>query len=89
VRREGWQLDLGARPIDSSTVHFRVWAPHAKQVSINLIGQSELVTRLPIPMKSCERGYFEVAVLGTKPGTRYRYVLDGQLVSITRSPKFS
>jgi maltooligosyltrehalose trehalohydrolase len=78
VSRERWQLDLGARPVGSSIVHFRVWAPHAKQVSINLIGQYELAIRAPVQMNPCERGYFEATVVGAGPGARYRYVLDGQ-----------
>src|ERR1044072_2334019 len=78
VRSGRWQLDLGARPIDSSTVHFRVWAPHAKQVSINFIGQFEPAIRPPVQMHPSEHGYFDVTVSGTKPGARYRYVLDGQ-----------
>jgi maltooligosyltrehalose trehalohydrolase len=77
-KREGWQLDLGAWPIGSSKVHFRVWAPRAKRVSIDLVGQSQLPIHLPVPMKPCERGYFETTVLGIEPGIRYRYVLDGQ-----------
>ena len=59
-------------------VHFRVWAPHAKQVSINLFGQCELAIRPPVQMKPCERGYFEATVVGAGPGARYRYMLDGQ-----------
>src|ERR1041384_5353447 len=78
VRSGRWQLDLGARPIDSSTVHFRVWAPHAKQVSINFIGQFETAIRPPVQMNPSEHGYFDVTVSGTEPGARYRYVLDGQ-----------
>jgi len=78
LRREAWQLDLGAWPVGSSKVHFRVWAPYAKRVSIDLVGQSQLPIHLPVQMKPCERGYFEATVLGIEPGTRYRYVLNGQ-----------
>ena len=78
LKGEGWQLDLGARTIGSSKVHFRVWAPRVKCVSIDLGGQSQSPIPLPIQMKPCERGYFEATVLGLEPGMRYRYVLDGQ-----------
>jgi maltooligosyltrehalose trehalohydrolase len=78
VRREGWQLDLGAWPIGSSQVHFRVWAPYAKRVSVDFVGRSQLPISLPVQMKPCERGYFEATALGIEPGTRYRYVLDGE-----------
>ncbi|MGH3056464.1 MAG: alpha-amylase family glycosyl hydrolase, partial [Gaiellaceae bacterium] len=62
----------------SSTVHFRVWAPHAKQVSVDLVGQSQLGIHPPVQMTPCEGGYFEATVFETGPGARYRYVLDGQ-----------
>ncbi len=78
VKREGWQLDLGAWPVGSSKVHFRVWAPYAKRVSVDLVGQSQLPLALPVQMKPCERGYFETTAVGIEPGVRYRYVLDGQ-----------
>jgi maltooligosyltrehalose trehalohydrolase len=78
LRREAWQLDLGAWPVGSSKAHFRVWAPRAKRVSVDLVGQSQLPIHLPVQMKPCERGYFEATVFGIEPGTRYRYVLDGQ-----------
>src|SRR6266478_3110772 len=78
VRREGWQLDLGAWPIGSSKIHFRVWAPYAKRVSVDFVGRSQLPISLPVQMKPCERGYFEATASGIEPGARYRYVLDGQ-----------
>src|SRR5262247_4243486 len=86
LKGEGWQLDLGARTIGSSKVHFRVWAPRVKCVSIDLGGQSQLPIPLPIQMKPCERGYFEATVLGLEPGMRYRYVLDGRRHVLTRHP---
>jgi len=76
--KERWQLELGAWPSGSSKVHFRVWAPYAKQVAVDLLGQSEVPREPPIQMNPCERGYFEATVGGIEAGTRYRYVLDGQ-----------
>jgi maltooligosyltrehalose trehalohydrolase len=78
VTRERWQLDLGAWPSDSSKVHFRVWAPYAKRVAVDLVGQSQLARDPPVPMTPCEHGYFEATVCGIEPGAHYRYVLDGQ-----------
>jgi len=78
LTREGWQLDLGAWPIGSSKIHFRVWAPYANQVAVELLGQSQLPIDSPVQMKPCERGYFEATVCGIEPGAHYRYVLDGQ-----------
>jgi maltooligosyltrehalose trehalohydrolase len=76
--QERWQLHLGAWPIGSSTVHFRVWAPYAKRVTVDLVGPSQLPRDQPIQLKPCEHGYFEATVCGIEPGARYRYVLDGQ-----------
>ena len=78
VTREGWQLDLGAWPVGSSKVHFRVWAPYAERVAVDLIGQSQLPIDPPVQMNPCERGYFEATAVGIEPGARYRYVLDGR-----------
>ena len=55
-----------------------MWVPHAKHLSIKLVGQSELAMRPPVQMNPSERGYFDLAVTGTGLGTRYRYVLDGK-----------
>lgn len=76
--KERWQLHLGAWPIGSSKVHFRVWAPYAKRVTVDLVGPSLLPRDQPIQLKSCEHGYFEATVCGIEPGARYRYVLDEQ-----------
>ena len=78
VKREGWQLDLGAWPVGSSNVRFRVWAPYAKRVAVDLVGPSQLPLYPPVQLKPCERGYFEGTASGIGSGTRYRYVLDGQ-----------
>ena len=78
VSREGWKLDVGAWPIGLSKVHFRVWAPYAKRVLVDVDRQSQLPIYVPVQMKPCERGYFEATVFGIEPGARYRYVLDGQ-----------
>lgn len=76
--KERWQLHLGAWPIGPSKVHFRVWAPYAKRVTVDLVGPSLLPRDQPIQLKSCEHGYFEATVCGIEPGARYRYVLDEQ-----------
>jgi maltooligosyltrehalose trehalohydrolase len=55
-----------------------VWAPYAKQVSVNIIGQSELAIRPSVEMIPSGCGYFDVTVSETEPGARYQYVLDGQ-----------
>ncbi|MFQ5992321.1 MAG: alpha-amylase family glycosyl hydrolase, partial [Nitrospiraceae bacterium] len=71
-RRAGWSLDIGARPLGPSSVHFRVWAPRARSVAVRLVGRGEKT----IPMEPCERGYFEATASGIPVGSRYVYVLD-------------
>ncbi|MBD0304937.1 MAG: malto-oligosyltrehalose trehalohydrolase [Nitrospiraceae bacterium] len=68
-----WSLTLGATLLDSSTVQFRVWAPHARTVAVKLMDGS----REPIPMPPSQLGYYEVTVKGLHAGMRYRYILDG------------
>lgn len=68
--KELWQLQLGAWPIGPSKVHFRVWAPYAKQVEVDLSGPSQRPSGHPVQLKTCELGYFEATVCGVEPGAR-------------------
>ncbi|MBX3332749.1 MAG: malto-oligosyltrehalose trehalohydrolase [Nitrospira sp.] len=70
---EKWSLDIGATPRSGDAVKFRVWAPYAKSVAVQLVDQD----RVMVPMQRDERGYFETVVTGVVPRSRYRYVLDG------------
>lgn len=70
---EKWSLDIGATPTTGDAVKFRVWAPYAKSVAVQLVDQD----RVMVPMQRDERGYFETVVTGVVPRSRYRYVLDG------------
>jgi maltooligosyltrehalose trehalohydrolase len=69
-----WHMDLGALLLDASTVRFRVWAPHTRAMAVRLMDDS----REPIPMSRDDFGYHEVTVGHLKPGTLYRYVLNGE-----------
>ncbi len=69
-----WHMDLGALLLDGSTVRFRVWAPYAQAMAVRLMDDA----REPIPMSQHDLGYYEVTVGHLKPGTLYRYVLNGQ-----------
>jgi maltooligosyltrehalose trehalohydrolase len=66
-----WEPTLGAIHLENQQCRFRVWAPNASQVEVNLCG-----SRL-VPLRPGEHGYFEAAVEGVEPGTRYLYRLDG------------
>lgn len=71
---KSWQLDLGARMIEGDLVRFKVWAPLANTVAVELVDQD----RMAIPMQPLPKGYFEATVEGVGPRARYRYLLDGK-----------
>lgn len=73
MQQPEWSLEIGANPIDADSTHFRVWAPNAQSVAVQLIDQD----RITVPMQRDKSGYFETVVSGTVPGSRYRYVLNG------------
>lgn len=64
---------LGAEP-GPEGVHFEVWAPHARQVLVQIEGAEP--PRQALTRK--EDGYFHAVVPGAGPGTRYRFVVDGE-----------
>jgi maltooligosyltrehalose trehalohydrolase len=71
ARQDGWQPRLGA-VVDGQGVCFRVWAPTASSVELELEHGSLL------PMAAEAEGYFTLRREGMAPGTRYRYRVDGR-----------
>ena len=69
-----WTLDLGATILDSTTVHFRVWAPTARRVRVKFFTPA----REPHPLNKNREGYWEANVSGVKPGSTYKYVIDDE-----------
>src|SRR5665213_202649 len=66
------RLPVGAEIQPQGGVHFRLWAPAAKNVTIELDGQvSHEMTAEP-------NGYFAALIDGATTGTRYRFRPDGQ-----------
>ncbi len=63
---------LGARPLADGHCEFRVWAPDARRVELDLpeAGRRESMT-------AGEFGEFAVRVSDVAAGARYRFVLDG------------
>jgi malto-oligosyltrehalose trehalohydrolase len=53
-------------------VTFRLWAPAARKV--------ELLTDAARDMTAAEHGWFETRIAGARPGTRYRFRIDDELV---------
>jgi maltooligosyltrehalose trehalohydrolase len=73
--REVWRLKRGAE-VDrgGKGVRFSVWAPHAQQVQVRLLGGGAKGTHA---LRRGERGVFESVVKGAAAGDDYVYVLDG------------
>lgn len=71
---EPWRLDLGATVLGSDRVQFRVWAPSARTMAVELTDQN----RTAVPMQAAGSGLFEATVEGIGPRARYRYLLDGK-----------
>jgi maltooligosyltrehalose trehalohydrolase len=67
----GWEPTLGAIPLSKERTRFRVWAPLARTVELDLGG------KVRVPLEPREHGYYEAEVDGAGPGTRYLYRLDG------------
>jgi len=65
------RLPVGAEPAAGGGVHFRVWAPRRRSVSVLLDGESD-ATALAAEMG----GYFSGVVHKARTGSRYRYLLD-------------
>jgi maltooligosyltrehalose trehalohydrolase len=63
---------LGATPCQDGRTSFRVWAPNATQVQLELPGGRA------VALEPRELGYHAVAVDGAPPGTRYRYRVNGR-----------
>jgi maltooligosyltrehalose trehalohydrolase len=68
VRR---RLPIGADLVDDG-VHFRVWAPSWRDVTLVLDAHE-------LPMRAEPRGYFAAHVAGLAAGARYRFRLGDQL----------
>jgi maltooligosyltrehalose trehalohydrolase len=64
-----WTLDFGAR-LTPDGVQFRVWAPHAQSVAVQLGSEAQ-------PLARHDEHIFEALVPEACAGTEYRYVIDG------------
>jgi maltooligosyltrehalose trehalohydrolase len=67
-------MPFGAECRDDGSVRFRLWAPAARQVELYL-GDANKPMR--IAMEICEEGWFELTTDLAKPGTEYRFRIDG------------
>jgi maltooligosyltrehalose trehalohydrolase len=69
------ELPFGAE-VGSDGVRFRVWAPRASSVSLQL----ETANSVPLALTREAGGWFSLATAEARPGTRYRYDVDGRTV---------
>lgn len=66
------RLPVGAEATTAG-VHFRVWAPSRKRVDVVLDQDLQKI----IPLIREDGGYFSGAAADARPGSRYKYRLDG------------
>jgi maltooligosyltrehalose trehalohydrolase len=64
------RLPVGAEPISSGGVHFRVWAPRCREVVVEIEGLE------PAALQSEPDGYFSLWSQPARVGMRYRFRLD-------------
>lgn len=69
----GWQLPMGAA-VYPGGVRFRVWAPAAKRVEVEVYLLQGTVVQ---PLVPTDNGLHEGFVAGIGPGALYKYRLDG------------
>ncbi|MGA9508671.1 MAG: malto-oligosyltrehalose trehalohydrolase [Candidatus Sulfotelmatobacter sp.] len=67
-------MPFGAEYRDDGKVRFRLWAPAARQVEISLEGSKESKR---IALERREHGWFELVTNVAKPGTLYRFRING------------
>ncbi len=73
VARRHEPLGFGAECVEDG-VRFRLWAPAARQVDVVLEDEGVVV-----PMDALEGGWFQVTSGQARPGSLYRYRIDGGL----------
>jgi maltooligosyltrehalose trehalohydrolase len=71
-------MPFGAECREDGSVRFRLWAPAAHQVELCLAG-SNRGTRLSLELslEQFDDGWFELVTDAAKPGTQYRFRIDG------------
>jgi maltooligosyltrehalose trehalohydrolase len=67
------RFPIGAEYRQGEGTHFRVWAPAAREVEVVFDGGSPAAA----PLQAEPHGYFSGRIAAARPGTRYRFRLDG------------
>src|SRR5579863_3374680 len=68
-------MPFGAECRDDGRVRFRLWAPAAQRVELSLAGAEANPKRFPLERK--DGGWFELVTREARPGTHYRFRIDG------------
>ena len=72
--RDALEVSLGATILDDGRTRFRLWAPQAREVMVQILEP----TNGSFPMTDGGKGYFE-ATVNVSTGALYTYLLDGAL----------
>jgi maltooligosyltrehalose trehalohydrolase len=67
-------MPFGAQFLEDGSVRFRLWAPAARQVELCL-GEEQQSTSPPL--EQLDQGWFALVTDAAKPGTQYRFRIDG------------
>jgi len=70
-------MPFGTRLLGDGRVRFRLWAPAASRVVLELETPGA-TGPLCLDMKHCGQGWYELDTHHAGPGTRYRYAVDGR-----------
>jgi len=62
-------MPFGAEILDDAAVRFRLWAPRAQSLAVELPSNS-------LPMSALDDGWFECITREAGPGTRYQFTVD-------------
>jgi maltooligosyltrehalose trehalohydrolase len=68
-----YKMPFGAERRNDGSVRFRLWAPAARRVEICLAGSKK---SMRLPLKRCDKGWFELVTDAAKTGTEYRFLID-------------
>jgi malto-oligosyltrehalose trehalohydrolase len=77
-------MPFGAAVTDDG-VHFRLWAPAAARVDLEIDGGSQQ----RIAMQAMREGWFELTTRDARAGTRYRYRIDDELAIPDPASRFN
>jgi maltooligosyltrehalose trehalohydrolase len=67
-------ITLGATYLGGGQCRFEVWAPLASRVEVRIVAPADRV----VSLQSKRRGYYQAAIGGIEPGSRYVYRLNGK-----------